>query len=309
MLVLLLGLLPGIAAGLAGRGRSAAAEGSLGAFISDNGLFCAQSDPRTAEGALALKKAGPYGKLFKASKVRTTGCEALGFELSYGEDVCYVGVEVFFRDRTNQSAFARAEVAEAKFFAKTHNFTEDNVTMMAACSCHTQSQAARAVDGACASLEAVRGSWTHTDPRNKKELICLEGPVVDSVRSLASLKCSVQMPMHPDDQVKPRTCASRGFKKWNPSLDHCYPRLQLFTRTLPLLSDWGIQQSMVVENDFFKGGNFTVWAKARGLNHMVLQTHPGCNCIPGSEVSKNPDYFTYCAAPTLRPAVNDWYLA
>jgi len=277
----------------------------VGAFTSSNGALCAQSDARTIEGFLALKKAGPHGKAFFRTHAYKTTCEAMGFTLPGGEDACYPKIQLFFRQEDHRGAYARFERNLLRSYGGKWSIPEETIVLLAACTCHPHSAAMRAVHGQCERLENMTGSWIHRDPESNEGLICFEGPMQQATYSLATMKSSVQVMMHMADQVSPLPCSEHGFKEKHEDPDQCFPRMNLWAKTKPFGSDRGIRQSRRVEYDLFINQNYTTWAKKMGLNTEVLQTAPGCNCLPDSELGRQ---LSYCATAGKRPPINDWWL-
>jgi len=133
----------------------------------------------------------------------------------------------------------------------------------------------------------------------------VEGPFSHAVYSLASLKASIQLPMHAFDQVQAFNCTAFGFTEMYNQPDHCYPKMRLWTKTAPIHLDAGIKESNEVEDHLFRSNDFVSWAQKEHRNARVLHTTPGCNCVPDSEVGKRNA--PTCSVPARRPPINDWY--
>lgn len=274
-------------------------------FVSNDGLVCAQAASRTAEGALAVRKAGPRGLLYNTTQAANTSCEALGYRLAAGNDSCYPGVQLFVRAEEDRPEVEAADAAALRGFAARYSLDVEQVALLAACACHPQSSAARAAKSRCPELDAVPGAWVHHDPSDGRELMCDEGPLLDATLALATLKSSAQLSMHQHDQVAAATCRSLGFRELFPPDDHCFPRMHLWTRR-GLDVDEGVDTAQRIEGELF-GGGFQRWAEARGLNTWILTGVPGCHCQPGSSVRAGLG--KVCEYPELRPPIADWWQA
>uniref|UniRef100_A0A7S1PY38 Uncharacterized protein n=1 Tax=Alexandrium catenella TaxID=2925 RepID=A0A7S1PY38_ALECA len=306
MRAILFSLSPWLAVGRLHHAAPTVDASDIGAFQSDNGHYCGQSDARTVEAALALKKAGVHGKAFIRAIAWQATCEALNYTHYGGEDICYPGLHVYYKNQREQADYAIQEARWIVDFAGKFNLPQDKTALLAACSCHPKSFAMRSVEGRCQSVESIRGSWVHRHPHGGQALICVEGAFKDTVYSLASLKASIQLPMHAFDQAMIYNCTWHGFKEKFDQPDHCYPKMRLWTKTVPIQSDEGIKQSNEVEEHLFKSGEFVRWAVGERRNAQVLATTAGCNCLPNSEVGKRNRHI--CSNPARRPPINDWYV-
>lgn len=308
MRALLLGLAPVLVVGLRRAEQPSIPDASdMGAFQSDDGMYCGQSDSRTIEGALALKKSGVHGKGFMQAIAFRTSCAALNYSFYGGEDVCYPGVQTWFRSGEKRAEYAMVEAHFVGGFAAKHSISKAKSALLAACSCHPRSIAMRSVEGRCSSVENVTGSWVHHHPTTGDALACVEGPYRHAVYSLASLKSSVQLPMHLFDQVQAFPCTNFGFTTVYEKDDHCYPRMHLWSKTAPIGEDKSLKECSEVEDSLFTGDDFATWAISQRRNVQVLKTSAGCNCLPDSEVGMQRR--NICSSPGHRPPINDWWVA
>jgi hypothetical protein len=286
------------------------AGGPVTSFVSSDGSACFEADGfRLAASALALRQAAPGGAQFNASRAVTdASCASRGFSTGTTQDHCAVGVRVSFPDGVPQGAdaFGAARAAALAAWGSAHPaaaVSAPTVQLMAACTCQpgTPARAAAGMDAKCAAINgAYNGSWVHrdpTDPYGTPGLMCDEGPFLYNARTLATLKGSPQLAMHPTDTIAPVGCAALGFGVRFEPPDHCYPPLRIWTHTAPIANDSGILASEAAEklltcNYAPRGcasGGFLDWAAAHGMGSdaaAVLNNNLGCNCMGDSTVGQ-----------------------
>jgi len=289
-------------------GASAARGGrgpTVSSFVSNSGFYCAEAPARVAEAALATFKAGPFGTLFNASFAHAgESCASRGFGLAAGEDPCFPGLQVFYLSQHGRIVMAVSIPTAQDNYGRLYGISAETVQLMTQCTCHPQSQVARATGDACSALDSVQGSWVHRDPADDSELMCDQGPYVVAARALATLKSSSQLTMHRFDRVAPVGCSELGFPVEFPPIDHCFPPMRIWTRTA-IDTDAGIQRAQTVEEQLFSGG---AEALAR-LYHLdpLLVNEAGCNCLPQSSVGRSSAARCAELGPAGRSPVRDFW--
>jgi len=271
-------------------------------FTSNSGLFCAEGPARIAEGALALKKAGPLGALYSEVFVKSNlTCAQRGYAHSGGEDGCYPGVRTFFQSSEAKASFEGAEAQALEAFQANYSLPAPQAGLLAACTCHPGSAKRFSRGAECASLGNLTGSWVHRSPETGHELLCDDGPIVTATVALATLKSTAQLPMHQHDQIAPVACSARGFPQRFFMIDHCFPPMWMWTRTKG--EDTGLDESGQVEGALF-GGAFSDFCRQRGLQEDVLFSKPGCHCFASSSVGQSLK--GQCDRPEDRSPISDW---
>lgn len=264
--------------------RASSSRGASGSntssFLSVSGLLCFEGPPRLAEGALALKKAGVKGELYNMVFCSSLSCAERGYAFSAGEDDCYPGVQTFARESPDVALFQVAEATAKQYYANVWNLTDEQVALMAACTCHPGSAAMAARSASCGSI-GLTGSWTHHDPfYGENQLMCDDGPFQYSTYALATLKTTAQMPMHRLDQITPLPCSQVGFGYQNPADDHCFPKLKMnFATSEHGEEDPGCAEAVVVEGVLFNDSFTQDFVPMYGLDESIFAGTPGCQCV------------------------------
>merc|ERR1719210_1960278 len=101
-------------------------QATTSSFLDDGGTVCHQAPLRLAEGALAMRKAAPRGSLYNASKVQAdAGCADRGYALAAGEDRCFPGLRVFFKDSAGKKELPKLEAKGLNAYAKQYGLDKD----------------------------------------------------------------------------------------------------------------------------------------------------------------------------------------
>jgi hypothetical protein len=260
------------------------AQNHSSSFISVNGLLCVEAPARVAEGALALKKAGVMGELYNGVIAHAgVSCAELNYRVSAGEDSCYPGAQTFVRQPSDIIRMGRAELATRELYQQNWNLNHETVALMAACTCHPDSQAMAARQGTCGSI-SQQGSWVHRDPfHNDDHLMCDGGPFQQATYVMAILKSTGQLPMHRFDQIAPVSCSDLGYH-YSVEVDHCFPKLHMTWSVEDQAQDAGLVRSSVVEPALFNGAFEYGFERIYGMDNSVMNLKPGCHCLPNSEV-------------------------
>jgi len=293
------------------RGVAAPQPAQTASFISADGRLCVEGTARTAEGALAMKKASPIGRLYDNMYAATDKtCAQRGYLMAGGADHCYPEVNLYLKTEEDGRAFGAAEMAEMASYGQRFGHSVDTVHLMFDCTCHTSSALVAARGSQCDALSSQPGAWVHHDPDTGAELLCDEGPFVLATLAMGVLKSSAQLPMHIHDTVSATSCASLGFPVMFPPEDHCFPPMRIWTRT-EMSSDAGVQQSVVVESSLFHGGGFEAYFSSRGIgvNVDVLTGVAGCHCMASSSVYAGLQRHLDCSLPENHPPVRDWWVS
>ena len=285
------------------------ASSDRSSFLSNDGLYCAEGESRSAQAALAMKKSAPTGSLFNRSFAKHgVGCATLNYLLS-DADNCTPGVTVAYKSADDRAQFRLAERAALNSFADQYSLDQQTVSLMVACTCAPSSPKLLAAGKNCSALDEVTGCWVHSDPYpfgshptsliKDRQLMCDEGPFVMAVRSLSVIKSSPQLAMHFHDHIATTAsgkigscCAARSFTEQYPPPDHCYPPMHIWTRSA-IASDAGIKESEWLEGNLtnnYQGGphdGFVSFAAKHGIDDVdILNNNLGCNCLATSSVGR-----------------------
>merc|ERR1719174_2486718 len=111
------------------------ASSDRSSFLSNDGLYCAEGESRSAQAALSMKKSAPTGSLFNRSFAQHgVGCATLNYILS-DADNCTPGVTVAYKSAEDRAQFRLAEHAALKSFADQYSLEQQTVSLMVACTC------------------------------------------------------------------------------------------------------------------------------------------------------------------------------
>lgn len=283
--------------------------GAPSTFVVGNGLACFEGQARVIEGALALKKAGPRGPMYKDVYARqNSSCASRGYaEISHA-DACYPGLQRYYRGAPDRRRFQGMETASLTRFAQTFQLRLRSAYVMNACSCHDESELHRHHAEECRHLPAS-GSYLEHSLDSGEELLCHGGQYIALTRALAVQKSSPNLPMHRSDHVRPVPCANQGFMFPATHLDNCFAQVQTWTREDPARGgrgpDAGAQKAAASEQYLVQGGGFQSFAEVRQLDQSVLGGIEGCQCSPGSPVGRQAGRL--CLQPGSSSPIRDWW--
>jgi hypothetical protein len=261
-------------------------------FVAEAGQMCAEGDADMVESALALKKAGLQGWLYKDTLAVLCGCQERVFTLEAGTDDCHPDITVFYKTQADQDTFAELKKLAVKEYADRWELDLEKATAMHSCTCHPKSELKMQAYMECPDvLNGMNGSWVHHDPILKTGLMCDQGPFLESTLALAIIKSTGQLPLHERDQISPVSCEKLGFPKVAPYIDHCFQGLHMWHKTDPIEEDEGILRATIVEEELFDWNytrtmSFGKFVLDRHVNGNVLNREPGCHCSPESGIAK-----------------------
>mmetsp|Transcript_10314 Transcript_10314/g.30258 ORF Transcript_10314/g.30258 Transcript_10314/m.30258 type:complete len:325 (+) Transcript_10314:69-1043(+) len=275
-------------------------------FVTDDGLRCAEGPHRELQAALATYKAKPIGKLYvKAKGERGVTCQSRGYGVDLKGDLCDPNVWIYVKQESDAQTHQRAEDQALLEWRTRWGVDQTTAILMDACGCHPDSESVEYRGNQCIMLDESMGAWVHHSDVDGHELMCDQGPFVYALRALAVMKSTAQLAMHVDDQIAPKTCPQLGFPEVFPKLDHCFPKMNIASRT-EISHDVGIQESGEVEGRLFKGG-FLEYAKMHSLDAEVLNSVAGCHCLPNSEVGMGMRWNGKCFTEASRSPVRDYW--
>jgi len=128
----------------------------FGSFLSKGGYLCAEGDLQSVKMALAHRKASVQGSLYRESQVSNQTCADRGCDLKGGTDRCFPGLQTYFREREDHTAFIKEESKALSAFQAKHKLSVHQAGLMAACMCHPDSTAMSLIGHHCEGLQSFQ---------------------------------------------------------------------------------------------------------------------------------------------------------
>jgi len=209
------------------------ADDAPNTFVSANKLWCGQAPANIANDALRLYKSMPRSKLFAGASVSDEGsCEKLGYNLSFGEDPCYPGLQNFFRNDAEKGKYGEELTATVEEYGELSLDVEE-AHLLEDCQCKEGSTVRNNRGSSCNQMTALLSLVENNPVRtfvSKNKRWCAEARENVAKEALHLYKSMPRAMLYDGSKVRvDKSCKKLGYK-WSQGEDPCFPELKTYSR-------------------------------------------------------------------------------
>lgn len=202
----------------------------LHSFVSQNGLFCAEGPRGVAAGALRSYLSMPRAELYQGSALLKQSCASLGFLYTTGEDPCYPGLHMYYRNTEEKQQFTNTFKEHLRRYGKSMNVTIDEADLIDSCQCQQGSRARDHRGDACRRVPTLMDRSPQRVFLSMDKVFCGQGGRTVAYDALQRFQNMPRGRLYEDSVViEGKTCIELGYR-FNAGDDACFPGLEAFFR-------------------------------------------------------------------------------